>query len=169
MSSLPDLTGDLSLLSPRDIRLYLDDFDDLTLDLRGEIHTRIGVQRAFPLNAPTKFIVLHDSAGGEIGIVRDLTDLAPDSRSALEIALEQAYFMPRILKINSIVSNFHVPTWDVETDRGHRVFEIPSSRSDVRVIDDVRVILRDADGNRYEIVDYRRLDPDSVAFVETIV
>ena len=66
MSSLPDLTGDLSLLSPRDMRLYLDDFDDLTLDLRGEIHERIGVQRAFPLNAPTKFIVLHDSDGSEI-------------------------------------------------------------------------------------------------------
>ena len=57
----------------------------------------------------------------------------------------------------------------METDRGHRVFEIPSSKRDVRVIDDVRVILRDADGNRYEIVDYRRLDPESVAFVETIV
>ena len=169
MSSLPDLTGDLSLLSPRDTRLYLDDFDDLTLDLRGEIHTQVGVQRAFPLNAPTKFIVLHDSDGSEIGIVSDLADLAPDSRDALEIALEQAYFMPRILKINSIVSNYHVPTWDVETDRGHRVFEIPSSKRDVRVIDDVRVILRDADGNRYEIVDYRRLDPETVAFVETIV
>ena len=169
MSSLPNQIGDLSLLSPRDIRLYLDDFDDLTLDLRGEIHERVGVQRAFPLNAPTKFIVIHDSDGSEIGIVRDLADLAPDSRDALEIALEQAYFMPRILKINSIVSNFYVPTWDVETDRGHRVFEIPSSKRDVRVIDDVRVILRDADGNRYEIVDYRRLDPDSIAFVETIV
>ncbi|MDE2798702.1 MAG: DUF1854 domain-containing protein, partial [Gemmatimonadota bacterium] len=105
MSSLPNLTGDLSLLSPRDIRLYLDDFDDLTLDLRGEIHERIGVLRAFPLNASTKFIVLRDSDGGEIGIVRDMVDLDPDSRDALEIALEQAYFMPRILKINSIVSN----------------------------------------------------------------
>ncbi len=169
MISHPDLTGDLSLLSPRDIRLYLDDFDDLTLDLRGEIHHRVGVQRAFPFNAPTKFIVLLNSDGAEIGIVRDLGDLDSDSRDALEIALEQAYFMPRILKINSIVSNFHVPTWDVETDRGHRVFEIPSSRRDVRVIDDVRVILRDADGNRYEIVDYRLLDPDSIVFVETIV
>ena len=169
MSSLPNLTGDLSLLSPRDIRLYLDDFDDLTLDLHSEIHERVGVQRAFPLNASTKFIVILNSDGDEIGIVRDMADLDSDSRDALEITLEQTYFMPRILKINSIVSNFHVPTWDVETDRGHRVFEIPSSKRDVRVIDDVRVILRDADGNRYEIVDYRRLDPDSIAFVETIV
>ena len=77
MSSLPNLTGDLSLLSPRDIRLYLDDFDDLTLDLRGEIHERIGVQRAFPLNASTKFIVLQNSDGSEIGIVRDMVDLDP--------------------------------------------------------------------------------------------
>ncbi len=169
MSSLSDLTGELALLSPRDIRLYLDDFDDLTLDLCGVIHKRIGVQRAFPFNAPTKFIVLLNSDGAEIGIVRDIADLDSDSRDTLEIALEQAYFMPRILKINSIVSNFHVPTWDVETDRGHRVFEIPSSKRDVRVIDDVRVILRDADGNRYEIVDYRLLDPDSIVFVETIV
>ncbi len=163
------LTRELSFIPPREVRLYLDNFDDLALDLRGEIHTRLWVQRAFPLNAPTKFIVLQNSDGREIGIVRDMADLDPDSRKALETALEQAYFMPRILKINRVFSHFHVPTWDVETDRGHRVFEIPSSRRDVRVIGEARVLLRDADGNRYEIADYRRLDPDSIAFVETIV
>ena len=169
MALEPELTGELALLSPGDIRLYLDEFDDLALDLCGDIHLRIRVQRAFPLNAPTQFIALQTSEGEEIGMVRDMVDLDAKSYEALEIALEQAYFMPRILKVNSVASHFHIPTWDVETDRGHRVFEIPSSRRDVRVIDESRVLLRDADGNRYEIPNYHRLDPESIAFVETIV
>ncbi|MDP6042107.1 MAG: DUF1854 domain-containing protein [Candidatus Latescibacteria bacterium] len=164
-----DITNELSPLSPSDIHLYFDDFDDLTLELKGETHTQLQAQRSFPLNAPTKFIALQDSDGKEIGIVQDMADLDSDSRKALQIALEQAYFMPCITRINNITSKYHVPTWHVETDHGPCAFEIPSSKRDVRVIGETRVLLRDADGNRYEIPDFHRLDPESIAFVETIV
>ena len=169
MPSNNDLTADLNLLDPNDIHLYFDEFDDLTLDLAGTMHKQLAVQRAFPLNAPGKFIMLQDATGKEIGIVSDLNQLDNKSQETLHAALIQTYFMPQITRVNSVVSNFHVPTWDVETDHGSRVFEIPSSRRDVRVIGEGRVILRDADGNRYEIPDYRLLDPESIAFVETLV
>lgn len=164
-----DITNELSPLSPSDIRLYFDEFDDLTLDLNGETHTQLQTQRSFPLNAPTKFIVLQDAKGKEIGIVENMADLDSDSRNALQIALEQTYFMPHITRVNNITTKHQIPTWHVETDHGPRSFEIPSSRRDVRVLGETRVLLRDADGNRYEIPDFRRLDPDSIAFVETIV
>ena len=164
-----DITSELAPLSPSDIHLYFDDFDDLTLDLNGETHTELQTQRSFPLNAPTKFIALLNSKGKEIGIVEDMADLDPDSRKALQTALEQTYFMPSITRINNITTKYQVPTWHVETDHGPRSFEIPSSKRDVRVIGETRVLLRDADGNRYEIPDFRRLDPESIVFVETIV
>ena len=164
-----DITQELSPLPPSDIRLYFDSFDDLTLELKGETHNQVQTQRSFPLNAPTRFIVLQDDKGKEIGIVEDMADLDPDSRKALQLALEQTYFMPHITRVNAITTRHQIPTWHVETDHGPRSFEIPSRRRDVRVLGETRVLLRDADGNRYEIPDYRRLDPDSIAFVETIV
>jgi len=164
-----DITSEFSSLSPSEIKLYFDDYDDLTLQFNGETHNQVQAQRSFPLNAPTRFIAIQDSKGKEIGIVEDIADLNPDSQKALQIALDQAYFMPRITRVNDITSKHHIPTWHVETDRGPRSFEIPSSRRDVRVIGETRVLLRDADGNRYEIPDYRRMDPESIAFVETIV
>jgi hypothetical protein len=57
----------------------------------------------------------------------------------------------------------------VETDRGRRVFELHSSRRDIRVLPGGRVLVRDADGNLYEIPDVRRLDVASHAFVEDYI
>ena len=60
-----------------------------------------------------------------------------------------------------------MPRWQVETDRGPRTFEIRSSRRDMRVLSAGRILIRDADGNLYEVPDYRQLDPQSRALVET--
>jgi len=53
--------------------------------------------------------------------------------------------------------------------RDPRAFEIYSSRRDVRDLGGGRVLVQDADGNRYEIPDYRRLDPASRALVEEMI
>ena len=53
--------------------------------------------------------------------------------------------------------------------RDPRAFEIYSSRRDVRDLGGGRVLVQDADGNRYEIPDYRQLDPASRALVEEMI
>ena len=164
-----ELTSELNLLDPSRIRLSLDDFEDLVLELDGESHSPITAHRPFPLQDPNRLIQLKDADGEEIGLIPSLKDLDRESRKTLENALDQAYFMPQILRIDRIESNFHIPTWHVETDRGPRSFEIPSSRRDIRVLGEGRVLIRDADGNRYEIPDYRHLDPASRAFAETLI
>jgi len=165
---MSQLTDELSFL-PQDSRFYINAFNDLSLDYADQIVENIQVERAFPLNAPNQFIVVKDSEGEEIGILEHIKHLDSDSQETLLQALEQTYFLPQITKIYSVESNFHIPKWSVETDRGPREFEIPSSRRDVRVVGDGRVLLRDADGNRYEILNYRKLDPDSLALVETLI
>jgi len=169
MSEAYDLAQELNILDPKGLRFYLDDFQDLCMeDETGEIFSPITPIRAFPLQAVNSFVVLRSAEGDEVGTLRSLSDLDTKSRKVLNTALEQAYFMPCITHVNSVKANFHVPTWDVETDRGPRVFELRSSR-DVRVLDNFRIVIRDADGNRYEIPDYRQLDPASRALVETLI
>ena len=103
---------------------------------------------------------------GEIGAIRRLAELDGASRRLLETALGEAYFVPVITRVNAILVEFRVPHWEVETDRGPRSFEISSMNSDVRQLGNGRILIRDADGNRYDIPDRHKLDAASRALVD---
>jgi hypothetical protein len=162
------LKQELNILDPKRLRLCIDDFEDLVLELEGVSQKPVTVMRAFPITGRERFIILKDKEEKEIGIILDLSDLDPESRAALAAELERIYFTPKITFVHHIEEQFHIPKWEVETDRGPRVFEIRSGRHnhDVRNLGSGRILIRDADGNQYEIPDYRKLDPVSQALVE---
>ena len=168
MNAQYDLAGELNFLEPQQLRLYVDEFEHLILERADSgVRERVTAARAFPLTAVDRFIVLKDSEDEELGMIQDLSHLDADSRRALAGELERAYFTPVILQVNAIEEEYHIPTWEVDTDRGPRTFVLRSSRRDIRVLSGGRILLRDADGNRYEIPDYRKLDPFSLALVQT--
>ncbi len=78
----------------------------------------------------------------------------------LDEELNRAYFVPKITAIYEIEDAHGAARWEVETDRGYRVFDI-RDREDVKVIENRRLLLQDADGNRYEIEDMNDLDERS--------
>ncbi len=160
------LKQELNLLDPKRLRLYLDEFEELTVELDG-VPRPVTALRAFPLTAADQFVILRHSDGSELGAIRNTSDLNPDSRRVLAAELERNYFTPRIVQVNAIEVNYHVPKWDVQTDRGPRIFEIRSTRRDILTLSGGRILIRDADGNRYEIPDYHRLDPVSQGLIET--
>ncbi len=41
--------------------------------------------------------------------------------------------------------------WTVDTDRGRRIFQLKNLRRNIRRIGRERVVIRDVDGNRYEV------------------
>ena len=165
-----ELAAELNLLNPDSTRLYRDQFSDLVLEIKsGEPVAGIRVVRCFPLTAGDCFIALRDRDNRELGIVEDLAALDAKSGRALAAELERAYFRPEITAVHAITEQYHVPTWQVDTDRGPRRFEIRSSRRDIRIMPHCRILIRDADGNHYEIPDYRRLDQASRALVENQV
>ena len=164
------LTDELNLLDAKALRLYRDEFDDLVLEVADrEAERGILVVRCFPISAGDRFIALRTREEEELGIVEDLAALDPDSRDALADALARTYFRPQITAVYAITEEHHIPRWQVDTDRGPRTFEIRSSRRDIRVLPQGRVLIRDADGNQYEIRNYRRLDPASRALVDNQV
>ncbi|MFH1571848.1 MAG: DUF1854 domain-containing protein [Gemmatimonadota bacterium] len=168
MSATHNLMEELTLLDPRATRLYLSPFGELFLQVDGaEPAGPLRPRRAFPVSAAGEFIALDDGEGKELGVLRRVTDLDPASRAVVEAELARAYFTATITRIAAIDVEFHVPHWQVETDRGPRAFDLSSTRRDVRVLGEGRILIRDADGNLYEIPDYRQLDLPSRLLVES--
>lgn len=163
------LKEELKLLDPTTLRLFIDKFQDLNLETDGKCFNKLTALRIFPLSAECQFIVLKDADDKDVGIIPDIAQLNPENRRIIESVLERTYFTARITQINAIEEEFHIPKWDVETDRGPRIFEVGSTRRDLRVMEAGRVLVRDADGNRYEIPDYRKLDPFSRMLIETLI
>jgi len=101
----------------------------------------------------------------EIGVVQDIQKMCPESRKIVEEELEMMYFIPKIIRINRIRSERGSYKWMVETDRGEREFDV-QHREDIRIIESNRVIVKDVDGNRFEIPNYSRLDSRSRSMLE---
>jgi hypothetical protein len=161
-----DLMDELAVLDPETARLHLNDFEELCLRVGdGEPVGPLRLHRAFPVTAAGDFVCLKNMDGKEVGIIRRVADLDRASRAVVEAELARGYFTAAITRVEAIDVEYHVPAWTVATDRGPRRFELRSSHRDLRVLG-WRVLIRDADGNRYEIPDLRRLDPASRSLVE---
>ena len=107
-----------------------------------------------------------DEESNEIGIIQDIKHLPHESRKILVEELQKRYFMPKITKINALEGQFGITQWVVETSQGDVQFSL-RSRYDIVTLENGRILIKDADGNRYEIENYNKLDPQSIALLET--
>ncbi len=126
-----------------------------------EILRGLEPRRLFPISGLDKFITLLDSEGAEQAIVRDLARLMPESRAALENSLREYYMIPRIKRFIKMDDSFKIWMWTVETDRGTYTFEVRNHIASIKVLYDGRVLIKDANDNRYEVPDFKALDTRS--------
>ncbi|MBO7649163.1 MAG: DUF1854 domain-containing protein [Lachnospiraceae bacterium] len=133
---------------------------DLNESIAPEHYDRIRVVRSFPFTDRDKYISIRtiDEKSKEIGMIKDLsTDVTPETRQMLEEQMDIRYFTPVIKKINSIKDEYGHAYFDVETDQGPCKFVIYMNSSSVVNLSDVRLLISDLDGNRFEIPDYTKL------------
>lgn len=105
----------------------------------------------YPISNKTSFLALRDQQGKEIGILDSIDKLDSDSKKIVWEELERSYFLPRIKDIHAIDEKLSVLTWEVSTNRGFRAFQVRNPRKNVRAVTNRRFIVKDVDGNRYEI------------------
>lgn len=161
------VTDELEFLDANRVSITRNAFAELVVQLPdGTTHTKVEPVRSFPISETVRYITLLDSEGNEIGIVEDVRKLTPQSRDVLKEELQKRYFMPKITKINSLDGQFGVTTWSVETTQGDVEFGM-RTRYDIVTLENGRVLIKDADGNRYEIENYNKLDPKSIALLQT--
>lgn len=167
MQEAMKITDEVEFLDAAQIKIARNSFEELTVELPdGTTYTNVEAIRSFPLTDSNKYISLLDSEEKEIGIIQDIKQLPRESEKVLRSELQKRYFLPKITKIHSLDGEFGVTEWVVETNRGPVTFGM-RTRYDVVSLENGRVLIKDADGNRYEIENYHRLDPDSIALLET--
>lgn len=116
----------------------------------------------FPFSHHTMYITLLDRNEHEVAFVRDLEELDEASRKALEACFEEYYMIPKIKRLIACEERFGALSWTVETDRGITTFRIRSRHGDIKTVSGShRVLIKDADDNRYEIADHTALDAHS--------
>lgn len=151
----------LRLTDASTVRIWHDAFRRLHVQAEGqEEHVDVRPARAFPVTGAADYISFLDGDDREVLLIQNPGALDADSLAALGQALGRAYFVPKIVRILEIEDAHGAARWEVETDRGYRVFDV-RDREDVRVIAGSRVLLQDADGNRFEIEDLFELDDRS--------
>lgn len=158
----------IGLLEPREVSIWRDPKRRLHARVGDREYEDVRAVRLFPISRRAEYISLLTDAGSEIGILPGLKGLDAPSRKALEEELERAYFVPQITRVIDIQERFGVSMWEVETDRGPRIFEV-RDREDIRTLGGSRVLITDADGNVLEIPDVSRLDRASQLLVESLV
>lgn len=129
----------------------------------------VRVKYARPLTDRSGMIVFVDDKEHEVASVPGLEALDPVSRAAASAALDLAYLITRITRVDLTRTRMGVRFWEVQTDRGPRRFAMKDPTRNVLVMDDGRMVLWDTLGNCFEIASYPDLDEHSRVQVDRIV
>jgi hypothetical protein len=149
------------LLTPDNCVFARTDGGFVSLDISGgekeERYDRVLLYRSFPFTDPDRFISVRepDTKAREIGLIDNLTVFSDEIRELLNEQMELRYFTPKISRVHDIKQEFGYAYWDVMTDRGACKFTMNSGS--IPHLSDVRLLISDIDGNRFEIADYTKL------------
>ncbi|UCG88270.1 MAG: DUF1854 domain-containing protein [Gemmatimonadota bacterium] len=158
--------GRLEMIGPERVRVWRDEFRRLHVQLDGETeHVDVKPARVFPVSGAADLVSFLDHDGKEVLLVENPEGLDPESRRTLQEEIARTYFVPKITYVYDIEDSHGAARWEVETDRGYRVFDV-RDREDVRVLEGTRVLLQDADGNRFEVEDLTLLDERSRRLID---
>jgi len=140
-------------------------FNELDVRFIDQVFRGVVPRLPFPLSYPY-FVILVDEQGNEVVTIRDYRLLDEKSQKALERSLDRTYFMPRIIAIRNLETSGDEFIWDVDTDRGQRVFRTRGRRS-ISLVGN-RVVIVDVEDNMYIIFDVYSLDKKSRGHLESI-
>ncbi len=160
--------ADIEFILPDKASFFTDEAGFLQMK-RGDECLRVEPHRAFPHNAPYKYISIFDTDRCELGIIEDLDAFDKASADALKAELERKYFSLKLLSIESIKEQFGFTTWKVTTDRGKRTFVMRDTFSGIIKPDGGKLIIVDIDGNRYTVDGLESLDKKSRRRIELYI
>jgi len=162
----------LRYLEPSQVRVFRTE--------NGQVRTTIGDERsiiaprflrACPLRDPDRYISIReaDPNGKEVGLLHRWRQLDRESRELVQAELDRRYLYPVLRRIVSSKHVFGVTICVFETDRGVREVTLRDIRDNVIYLGSSRILITDAEGNRYDIPDVDALDATSRALLTQIL
>lgn len=127
----------------------------------GNVLKDLEPRRLFPLSDLEHYITLLDDSEHEVAFITNMSDLDEDSRQALYGCFTDYYMIPKIVEVLQIHDKFGSLKFKVRTERGIVEFRIRSRHSDIKLLRNGRIIIRDSNDNRYEISNFDALDKRS--------
>jgi len=157
-------------IDPRALRLFYEPPGTLRLTVgEDRSYPVVKLYQAAPLRFPGRWLSLVDGAGEEIAMVESLREFTPAARAVAEEEIRRRYLTARVEAVADVRMEFGVTYWHVATDRGERDFVVQSLSESCLWLGENHLLLVDVDGNRFEIVDRRALDPASRAHLEKVL
>jgi hypothetical protein len=141
----------------------------LMIDGHDKCYLKFMVVCAFPLSSPDTAIGFLDGHWNDVGTIRGTRGLDAESRTIVQEELQRRYFRPRISKVIRFSHEFELSYVEVETDRGKRDFTLRGHRENIQEIEPGRYLIEDVDGNRFEIENFRKLDPKSQEYLSQVL
>lgn len=172
MASPEDNPFAVRVLDPKTLRLFRTHPQDTTVraTIEGDRSWReVRIARAFPLSDPDRYLGLRDGNDKDIGILETLHGLNAEALSIIEEELERRYFTPQVTRVDSVVEEFGVVTWEVDTTKGPRRFLVRNLKDSSFTLGASRVMMTDVDGNRYEFPDAYALGPKALVVLSKIL
>lgn len=152
---------EINILDPENVSLCRGKGGVFQGVIEGKAYDELIVFRAFPFMYTTKYISIRNLKEEEIGIVRDLEQLDLESRTELEKELQFRYFLPKVMRIDSIKSKTDLWIWDLQTHLGPTRITMRNLHEHLQFPGGNRIILTDTNGKRCEISDWKALDGHS--------
>lgn len=164
-------------LTPENAKFRRSGGDLISLDIindKGEPESfeRVVILRSFPVTNPDEFLSVREpdskkqGRGKEIGMIRHMSDFDGETQKLFAEELDRRYFTPELKKINSVKDKFGYLYWDVVTTAGNVTFVLNNPFSNIRILEDGRILINDIDGNVFQISDPKKLDSASLKKIE---
>ncbi len=147
----------LDCLNPSEVKLQRNKNGFLTLILGGENKGRVKLTRAYPYAMPYSYIGLSDIEDGEIGIIKELSELDEGSQSQAKDELDMRYYCPEVSEITSIKEKMGSFYFEIKIGNTKKNFAVKDISRNVRITSENSVLIFDVDGNRYVIPDFDKI------------
>ncbi|MBQ3048727.1 MAG: DUF1854 domain-containing protein [Oscillospiraceae bacterium] len=157
---------DIGLLDPKECNFYVNPNGFTALQLGERNVKRVKLARTLPYSQPFSYICVFDTEDNEIGIIKDVDELAAESAALVKKELDNRYYCPQVTQIISIKEKLGYFYFDVMIGEHKKVFAVKDISRNIKQLDENRIIIFDVDGNRYYIADIWSIDKSSRRKIE---
>lgn len=159
-------TVDIGILDVSALEFYKNDNGFLCLRAGETDHKRVRLARALPFSQPYAYISVASMDRKEIGILRDVGELADAQAELVREELDSRYFCPSVTEIRSIREKMGYFYFDVHIGDYKKLFAVKDISKSIKMMGNDAIMITDVDGNRYLIHDVHKIDARSRRMLE---